>query len=161
MGLFSAAKGSTEQTTEVRADSWREMERRMATEREAERKRRNREEEEKLARIVAEDEAERLAARDFIPNVRVEKYKSGAFLCYETTELPVRFIASITVKTPGHAPEKRFMPSYGYGPDFLAEKYEGRIDITMIGGSVHSIKCSRWHVDALLDALLTAWRRAR
>lgn len=115
-------------------------------------------EEARWTALVASDEAQQAAAKTTVPLVKLRSYRAGEYLCYGTVELPVAYIASIEITEPGSVPKKVFGHSFGYGAEFYATEHPACIAVKTTAGVVHQIKTSCWEVDALLDALLKAWR---
>ena len=141
----------------------------------------------KLAGFVAEDEADRLAAREYVAPVRVVKYVSGLWLEVDsvpspraveaygakpaTIEVPLLGIAEV-VAVPGSAPA-RCVPFQGYEGSYFGPRaevqhakrcndpqpaYQGLVAIKMHSGTTYQAVCSRHVVDMLFAAVRNAWK---
>lgn len=121
----------------------------------------------RLVEAQAQDEQDRVSAREFNPQPEVVQYPAGVFIRYAEHEYPQKYIESIAITQPGHAPflstEEPRVHCHG-----LSDKVEdgyvhvimGKAHIAVTLGSGHSFwyTTNRWQVDKLLDALTHAWK---
>lgn len=110
---------------------------------------------EKISAWLVEDEAERVAARDYVAPVTVEQAQSGPFLLCDKLDMPLQCIEGINVIDPGMGPHQ------GWAMSPYAARGWAEIGVTMISGQKYRVQCSRWHVDFLFTALRNAWRTHR
>lgn len=112
----------------------------------------------KLARYLAEDDAAKSAAPDWVPNIEVTHRASGRWAKFGETEFPVDFIANIGIGRVGKRPCLGFelMPTFMVPvPFFYAERSnDTTIVITLFSGMEHRIIIDRWRADTLFAALI-------
>jgi len=123
--------------------------------------------------FVADDERDRVESQSWEPEVTIKPGKVSSYICFDGVELPASFIESITVQSSGAGPYMRAFPrwyteantTYTFGGAPSANHAFGpsksSIKITTISGQEHGIQISRHKADALIAALLKAWRENR
>lgn len=147
--MFKRKEKAVSELSELRAAQERHMEK--AKEEEAAR------EEKKLEGFRQADRQAMEDARSYVPKVAVTDYPTGEFLCFDGREWPVRYIESIEADDVGSAPGM----GLGYRSLFARKAQDASIKVTLHSGQSHSIRCNRFQLDALLDALRTAWKTGK
>lgn len=113
------------------------------------------EQESALKQYQAKDEAAKIAARAFRPDVSNKAYAAGEFLCVGEHEIPRRFIENIVVESIGGAPFLTFSTYIGW---CAADAVHGLIGITLASGKCYRLACSRHSIDAMFEAVTNAWK---
>lgn len=112
----------------------------------------------KVSEYKQADEAARVEARNYVPNVRVEKFVAGEFLIADEHEIPRRFIQAVEVDSIGREP---YLDSGFTGFGSYVEAVDARaaaIAITLASGKVYRLTCCRHVVDAMFEAITNAWK---
>ena len=118
---------------------------------------RRKEAEAELVEVKAQDDANRLAAHSFVPDIKVVRYAAGDFLIFDGKEMPRAFITDIEVVSPGEEPKLNIDFNL-YGPVVFITYPNAKIKITLSSRKEFFFLCNRWVVDQLHAALLNAWK---
>jgi hypothetical protein len=125
-----------------------------------------------MQKFIDDDEADKAAARDFVPELKITQSKAATFIGYESDEFPVEFVDSIKCVSPGSGPmalssnsiSKRVDDFDGIDWDGSWYPYpaaKAQIRVSLFSGRTIDIFISRHKVDILYNALLRAWRENR